>query len=103
MAEIKLKIWNGKKVKEEILIERGNLPEVIAFLAYYKAEEYLHTYGFNSGSMDGTNPIGFIKGDYNLPEKWHNMDRYDKIKLDGIMISTSFRTSDVTIIFFDNE
>lgn len=106
MPEIKTNLWNGRKVKREVIIERGEVTADVPFVALYKAMEYLKMNAMSSGSVDRDvdtmkeNPVGFMLGRYTVPQKWHNMDTTDKKKLDGVMISDDFRNGDLKIIIF---
>lgn len=104
MIQSKAKYWNGRKIAKEVMIERGIVGRDAAYVAYYKAKEYLSMSGMDYGSMDGQNPVGFIEGKYTIPQKWHNYrgDKSAIAKLSGVMIPVSdFRKGDVKIIFFE--
>jgi hypothetical protein len=71
------------------------------FQAFYNAEGRLKELGYTTGSMCRTEPIGFADADKcDYVAKWYNIDREDKGKLDGVMVSDDFREGGVTIVFF---
>ena len=72
-----------------------------AFRAFYNAESRLNELGYTIGSMCRNEPIGFADADKcDYIAKWYNIDREDKGKLDGVMVSEDFRESGATIVFF---
>ena len=71
------------------------------FKAFYNAESRLNELGYTIGSMCRNEPIGFADADKcHYVAKWHNIDREDKGKLDGVMVSDDFREGGATIVFF---
>lgn len=91
------KYFLGRKVKFEKMITRVPNTE---FGALYEAEEFLYVTGnYKTGSLDGNNPIGFNKEW--PPNKWHNLSKEDKDKLNGVLVSSDFRNDSVKIIFFE--
>lgn len=101
MTQLIHKMICGRTIKKELPIKAGSMAKDVPFLAWYKAQEYLATFHYVWGSMDGDNPVGFMLGVYRAPQKWHNLDKDDKFKLDGIIISDDFRHGDIKIIFFE--
>lgn len=69
------------------------------FQSYYKACEWLKENGYSYGSMERGEPIGLMKGDFNI-SKWRNLRPFEREKLDGIMTSRSFRESSVKITIY---
>jgi hypothetical protein len=100
MSKVLSKTWNGRKIKREITLEKGEVTKDVPFVALRKAEEYLRMNAFQWGSLDGDNPVGFMFGQYKVPQKWSNMSPEDKKKLDGVLISDDFRNGDVKVIIF---
>jgi len=98
-TQVKAKYWNGRMINKEYTVKKG--PNV-DFGALYEAIELLRQQGFSAGWLDGDNPIGFAAGNVG-PQKWHTLPKEEKTELDGVLLSTNFRTSDVKIIFFGNE
>jgi hypothetical protein len=101
MPETNQKYFLGRKVKEERTITRG--PNV-EYGALYEASETLRQLYMRVGWMDKTrksNPIGFSTEF--LPAAWNDLSEDAKNKLDGVLVSSNFRTESVKIIFFDNE
>lgn len=97
------KMWNGRKVKKEVILEKGEAVADAPFVALHKAEEYLRMNACQWGSLEGDNPVGFMLGRYTLPQKWSNYHTdTDKFKkLDGVMVGfPDFRNGDIKIIFF---
>lgn len=71
----------GRDVKEK---KEFDIPG--DFQSYYAAQCWVHANGYEDGSMDGLfNPIALVKGEYNLAQKWHNICRSDRKKVDGVM------------------
>lgn len=91
------KIWNGRKVKEEIIIPAGS--GKLEFGALYEATHLLSQKGFSVGWLDDKNPIGFAIGAAG-PQKWYNLSKEEKAELDGVLVSEDFMTKDVKIILF---
>lgn len=54
------------------------------FGAYYAACEWLKQNGFSYGSMQRDDPMGIMKGDWEIA-KWRNLSESDKKSLDGQM------------------
>lgn len=52
------------------------------FEAFYKARDFLESRGFSVGSMQGDDPIGIRRGDWDIA-KWRNLSEDDMSKLDG--------------------
>ena len=92
--------------KGEIYLDREILhtetfPPAGTFSAFYSAEKRLKELGYVTGSMCRTEPIGFADSDVvSYVAKWYNIDKEDKGKLDGVMVSDDFREGGVTIVFF---
>lgn len=55
------------------------------FGAYYAACEWLKQNGFSYGSMQRADPMGIMKGDWDIA-KWRNLSVKDKKSLDGDML-----------------
>ena len=65
------------------------------FKAYYAATKWLKEEGYSYGSMANVNPIGIMKGDWDIA-KWYNLSTTDKELLDGT-ITGDMREGPVTI------
>jgi hypothetical protein len=94
------KLWNGRKIMSEQTFHK---PEGQTFGAYHAACKWASDNGYSDGSMDAGpkhNPIALVKGEYNLPQKWHNFTKEDKQKCDGVMIAYDWREGDVRVILF---
>ncbi len=85
----------GKKIKEkhEFNVEG-------TFNSYYAANSWARDNGYETGSMDGFNPIGLMKG-YDYVAKWHNISSKERQMVHGVMISEYFREKPVTIYIFE--
>jgi hypothetical protein len=55
--------------------------------------------GYEDGSMDYPNPIALVKGEYNLPQKWHNMTKRERNSVSGT-ITGNFRNGPVYLNIF---
>jgi hypothetical protein len=103
MSKIISKLWNGRKVLSEQTFSK---PEGETFGAMYAAQRWLRANGYSWGSTDsdrksgGSNPVRILKGDWTLPQKWHNFTKEDKQKCDGVMIAYDWREGDVRVILF---
>lgn len=87
--------FNGRKV-----LYRELFPAAGTFQAYYNAEARLKELGYVVGSMCRNEPIGFADDDtYDYVAKWYNIDRDDRLRLDGVMVSEDFREGSVEILF----
>lgn len=56
------------------------------FACENNAEKYLESKGYAVGRMQSGSPRGLMKGNYDIM-KWRNLDRDDKQRLDGILVS----------------
>ncbi len=83
------------------ITRRDNVKVEGTFSSVHEAEKRLKGMGYIIGSMCGGDPIGFAcEEKYNYISKWHNMNREDQNKLDGVMISSNWREGSVEIIWF---
>lgn len=73
------------------------------FDAFYQAGAYLSDSGYSYGSLAVTlSPnVAIKKGNYNLPEKWHNLDKEDIASIDGVIRSLDYREGSVTVMLFN--
>jgi len=73
------------------------------FDAYYQALKFLDDRNYRSGSLAVTrsNNIAVKKDYYNLPEKWHNLDKEDIASIDGVIRSSDYREGQVTVMLFN--
>lgn len=88
---------------------KGNEIEVAEYFSepgdtyesFYAAMGWLHENGYQFGSIDHPKKyIAITKGDYNLPQKWHNISQKQKDKLVGFLFSNSFREQPVAVYIF---
>jgi len=83
------------------ILHTETFPPAGTFSAFNSAERRLKELGYTVGSMCGPEPIGFADADVvGYVAKWYNINREDKGKLDGVMVSDGFREGGVTIVFF---
>lgn len=68
------------------------------FESMYAAQKYVHDLGYNYGSTCAMKPLAFVKGEYNLPQKWKNMSKDERNSVDGIIIG-DMREGPVTVYF----
>jgi hypothetical protein len=100
------KLWNKRKVKNEMTF---NKPEGVTFGAMYAAQHWLKDNGYSYGSTSkdrktcGNEPVAIMKGEYRLPQKWHNFTAQDKTMADGVMIAFDWREGDVRVILFEDK
>lgn len=70
--------------------------------AFREAGSWLKIQGYQYGSMDVPRlEIAVKKGPYVLPQKWHNFYKADKLRIDGIMLSSNYRNGEVKVILFN--
>lgn len=98
MAELFL----GRNVAAKMtFIEKGIFQSMYAAQGWCSA----HGYSYGSGSKDrmsGRNlPTAIVKGEYNLPQKWHNMEEEEQNGVDGVMVSHDWREGTVHIYIFE--
>jgi hypothetical protein len=86
--------------KKREILQEITFYEKGTFQSYYAAEGWLAHSGFSCGSMDGYNPIALRKGEWDLPEKWHNLNPAHKASIDGIMTSNDWRDGEVKVIIY---
>ena len=91
------KTYLGRVIAHEEVFPAGG-----DFEGYYSAEKRLSELGYTRGSMCRTEPIGFADSDkYRYIAKWYNLNKEEQKELDGVMISSGFRNSEVRVIFFN--
>lgn len=73
------------------------------FDAYYQAQVYLNKSGYSFGSLAVTSSpnVAIKKGNYDLPEKWHNLNKEDIASIDGVIRSLDYREGSVTVMLFN--
>ena len=73
------------------------------FDAYYQALKFLNDRNYKSGSLAVTSSpnIAVIKEYYNLPEKWHNLDKEEIASIDGVIRSFDYREGQVIVMLFN--
>jgi hypothetical protein len=98
MPETKQKYFLGRKVKGEQIVPAGS--GKVEFGAALEAQMLLNNKGYFVGNIDESNPIPFTYDDFALCQKWSNLSKEDKAKLDGVLVSEDFKTKYVKIIFF---
>ena len=73
------------------------------FDAFYQAQSFLNDLGYSYGSLAVTSSpnIADRKGDYDLSQKWHNLDKEDVASIDGVIRSIDYREGVVTVMLFN--
>ena len=73
------------------------------FDALYQAQSYLNDLGYSYGSLAVTSSpnVAVRKGEYDLPQKWHNLDKEDIASIDGVIRSLDYREGHVTVMLFN--
>ena len=73
------------------------------FDALYQAYSFLEEMGYSYGSLAVTSiqNVAVVKGEYNFHQKWHNLDKEDIQKIDGVIRSFDYRNGKVTIMLFN--
>lgn len=73
------------------------------FDAFYQAQSFLTDLGYSYGSLAVTSSpnIAVKKGEYNLPQKWHYLDKKDISSIDGVIRSLDYREGSVTVMLFN--
>lgn len=90
----------GRKIiTQQKFTKKQNRP----FDALYQAESYLSDLGYSFGSLAVTlsRNVAVKKGGYNLPQKWHNLDKKDIESIDGVIRSLDYREGEVIVILFN--
>lgn len=86
---------------KEVKFTKKFEPTDVAFEAFYKAIVWLGSNGFSYGSMDCRNHIAIVNGEYNIPQKWHNLSESDIEGIEGFLFSTNFRKDAVEVRLFN--
>lgn len=73
------------------------------FDAFYQAQSYLNDLGYEYGSLAVTSSLNIAvrKGEYDLPQKWHNLDKKEIASIDGVIRSLDYREGQVTVMLFN--
>lgn len=86
--------------KRKILIEK-TFKEEGTFQGMYAAQKWLHDEGYSYGSTTRhSDPVAIRKGEYDLPQKWHNFSALGRQSVDGIMTSNDWREGEVKVIIY---
>lgn len=96
IQEITESYFLGRKV---ITKQKFTKKQNRTFDALYQAESYLDDLGYSFGSLSGQN-VAVKKGNYDLPQKWHNLDKEDIESIDGVIMSLDYRDGEVIVILF---
>lgn len=78
------------------------------FKSYYAACEWLNKNGYSFGSTSvnrqsgGKQPVAVTKGEYDLPQKWHNLSKQEQKSVIAVIDSDDYREGEVRIIFFES-
>lgn len=73
------------------------------FDALYQAQSYLKDLGYCYGSLSVTSSpnVAIKKGEYDLPQKWHNFNKEEISLIDGVIRSVDYREGQVTVMLFN--
>jgi hypothetical protein len=69
------------------------------FEAYRAAEEHAKSLGYTTGSMCRAEPIALSKS-HDYIAKWRNIDPSEYPDIEGLLLSESFRESEVLFVEF---
>ena len=87
--------------KQREILQDLTFKEKGTFQSLYAAKRWLTENGYESGSLDACNPVAIQKGEYVLPQKWHNLGPIIKSAIiDGIMTSNDWREGEVKVIIY---
>lgn len=56
----------------------------VDFGAFYRLEHWAAVNGYSVGRMQGSDPIGLLRGNHDL-QKWRNLGQLDREALDGVV------------------
>lgn len=90
----------GRKIMlQQNFTKKADIP----FNALYQAQSYLDGLGYSYGSLAVTSSqnVAVRKGEYDLPQKWHNLDEEDIACIDGVIRSLDYREGSVTVMLFN--
>lgn len=90
----------GKKIHTQ---QNFTKKEDRPFDALYQAQSYLNDLGYSYGSLAVTSSpnVAVKKGEYDLPQKWHNLDKEEIALIDGVIRSLDYREGQVTVMLFN--
>lgn len=92
----------GRPVKEVL-----HFKEPGTFKSYWAACGWLNKNGYSFGSTSvnrqsgGKQPVAVTKGEYDLPQKWHNLSKQEQESVIAVIDSDDYREGEVRIIFFE--
>ena len=87
--------------KKREILQEITFNEKGTFQGYYTALLWLSQSGFDTGSLDAPyNPVAFMKGEYTIPQKWHNLRPEHKSLIAGIITSSNWREGEVKVIIY---
>lgn len=90
-----------EKYLGRIVKEKHTFNEKGTFESFYSAQTWCAANGYEEGSMCSPMPIAIMKGEYNLPWKWKNLNAKERSMVDGVIVSNNFREEEVTIYIFN--
>lgn len=70
------------------------------FGAFYDAKKWLLDNGYSYGGTDIGSYVPVMKGEYNIPQKWHNLSKSDIENLSGVIHSSDYREGVVEVRLF---
>lgn len=88
-----------------INIESLSIKTIVFYLKgnyrnYHAALDWVINNGYSYGSKDEGEAIALKKGQYDLPQKWRNINDEGKKTVDGIIYSENYREGIVKIFIF---
>ena len=83
----------GKKMIFSKVFESGE-----TFGAFRAAETFCQVRGFSVGRMQREAPVGIARGEFDI-QKWRNLSRKDRQRLDGAIIGEDKRNGPVTVLY----
>lgn len=88
--------------KEKTLKETKVFENKGTFKALWAAEGWLKSNGYSYGSTCVPyKEVAIVRGEYNLPQKWKNMDKEQRRSVDGVMVSNDYREGPVIVQLFE--
>lgn len=71
------------------------------FGAMYNAQKWLSDNGYSYGSTSVGADVPVVKGEYDIPQKWHNLSKSDIEGLSGVIHSIDYREGVVEVRLFE--
>lgn len=91
-----MKTYLGRKVKEVHIFK----DRIDKFGNLWDAEKWLTNNGYSYGSSSVNAPIAIRKGEYDLPQKWRNINNAGRAIINGVIINPTI-AGEVKVILFN--